>query len=239
MPIFKLSEELVFPPVHLAEDGLLAIGGDLSRARLLLAYRSGIFPWYSQGEPILWWSPDPRMVVFPQEAHASRRLRRKLRQGVFQITLNQDFRGVVRACAETPRRHEEGTWITQDMEAAYVALHDAGHACSIEAWRDGELAGGFYGVAIGACFFGESMFTRESDASKAAFAVFAAHFGAAGGLLIDCQVANPHLARLGAREIPRKRFLSLLAQGVKGNLTADAWNPHQFLAAPAFGEVRF
>lgn len=228
MPIYRLSHEPVFPPAYLAEDGLLAVGGDLSPARLVAAYRAGIFPWYSEGDPILWWSPDPRMVYFPGRAHVPRRLLRTLRQGRFQITLDRDFRAVIRACAETPRRHEKGTWITAEMEAAYIDLHDVGHSHSVEAWRDGVLVGGLYGVALGACFFGESMFSRERDASKVAFATFAAHFHAVGGAIIDCQVSNPHLVRLGAEEVPRRRFLGLLDRALQQRLHPGAWNPKQF-----------
>lgn len=199
-----------FPPVEVAlrqPDGLLAVGGDLSRERLLAAYRRGIFPWYSEDQPILWWSPDPRAVIFADSLHLSRRLRRRLRQQPFEITWNRVFEDVVSGCA-APRRDGAGTWITAEMHAAYVHLHRAGHAQSVECWRDAALVGGVYGVAIGSVFFGESMFSRESDASKAALQAVVRR----GFRLIDCQVPNPHLERLGATLLPRGRFIDLVAE---------------------------
>ena len=175
MPVFLLDKDLVFPPPDLADEGgLLAIGGDLSEKRLLLAYRMGIFPWYSEGDPLLWWSPDPRLILLPEEFHVSRRLARVIRQGVFRITMDEAFGSVIRACAETPRHDQgsrgsparPGTWITGEMVEAYCRLHAAGYAHSVECWREDELAGGLYGVSLGNCFFGESMFSRASDASK-------------------------------------------------------------------------
>jgi len=214
---------LAFPPVQHAEEGLLAIGGDLGEARLLLAYRSGIFPWYSEGEPILWWSPDPRMVLFPGEFHCSRSLRRVINQGVFTVTLDWDFAGVIRACAESPRPGQDGTWITAEMEAAYIGLHENGHAHSIECWCDGELAGGLYGVAIGGCFFGESMFSRQDNASKVAMHALVQAALAWGMPFIDCQVANPHLTRLGAREVSRDIYCQVLRKGLQTELAPGAW----------------
>nr|VFJ57460.1 MAG: leucyl/phenylalanyl-tRNA--protein transferase [Candidatus Kentron sp. DK] len=186
-------------------NGLLAMGGDLEPDRLLLAYRGGIFPWYSEGEPILWWSPDPRAVLFPEEIHLSRRLMRTLRQGHFQVTHNRCFADVVRGCA-APRPESGGTWITGEMRRAYLRLHELGFAHSIECWREGELAGGLYGVALGEVFFAESMFTRVRDASKVALKALCRR----GYRLIDCQFLTGHLARLGAVEIPRDRFLTLV-----------------------------
>lgn len=224
MPVYRLTNHVSFPPVHHAEDGLLAVGGDLSEARLLLAYRSGIFPWYSAGEPILWWSPDPRMVLFPEEFHCSRSLLRVIRRGEFTVTLDQAFPDVIRACGKTPRPRQDGTWITPAMEAAYVRLHASGHAHSVECWQDGVLVGGLYGVAIGGCFFGESMFSHRDNASKVAMYTLTRAALAWGIPLIDCQVANPHLARLGAREVPRRTFCELLRNGLATPLREGAWS---------------
>jgi leucyl/phenylalanyl-tRNA--protein transferase len=217
MPVFTLSSRLSFPPPHLAiKEGLLAVGGDLSIERLLLAYQSGIFPWYSPGEPILWWSPDPRLVLYPHELHVSRSLRRVIRQGLFQVTFDRDFEAVIRACAAAKRSYGEGTWITEEMQRAYCELNRRGYAHSVEAWQGDRLAGGLYGVAIGRAFFGESMFSRVSNASKVAFVVFVQSLERSGVQLIDCQVKTDHLARFGAREIPRKQFLEQLAAAVQG-----------------------
>ncbi|MCS6785651.1 MAG: leucyl/phenylalanyl-tRNA--protein transferase [Thiobacillaceae bacterium] len=203
-----------FPPVEqaLAEpNGLLAAGADLSPARLLTAYRLGIFPWFNPGEPILWWSPDPRMVLFPSEFRLSRSLRRRLRRRDYELRVDSAFTAVMQACA-APRPGQRGTWITPAMIAAYTRLHELGHAHSFETWIDGELVGGLYGVAIGRVFYGESMFARVSDASKIALAHLVAQLRAWGYGLIDCQMSTAHLASLGAREIPRAQFVRLLAQ---------------------------
>lgn len=224
MPVFRLGLELLFPSPELAEDGLLAVGGDLSVARLLLAYRHGIFPWYSPGEPILWWSPDPRMILLPEEMHLSRRLQRSLKHGRFRVSCDTCFADVIRACAKIPRKHERGTWITSEMQQAYIRLHEAGYAHSFETWEGDTLAGGLYGVSIGACFFGESMFSRVPDASKTAFAIARDHFIASGIKLIDCQLPNPHLRRLGAREVPRAQFLSILGEHVQQPTRLGPWS---------------
>lgn len=224
MPVFRLTNDIAFPPVHFAETGLLAIGGDLRRERLLLAYRSGIFPWYSEGEPLLWWSPDPRMVLYPDEFHCSRSLRRTIKKGVFEVTLDRAFPEVIRACASVPRGGQDGTWITPQMEAAYIDLHQTGHARSIECWHDGKLAGGLYGVSLGGCFFGESMFSRKTDASKVAMFTLVTAAKAWGIPFIDCQVANPHLASLGAREVPRRVFCRELDHGLAVRLAPEAWS---------------
>jgi len=211
MPIFQLSDKASFPPPHFSEgDGLLAVGGDLSEERLLKAYYMGIFPWYSNPDPILWWSPDPRLVLFPSEFRVSRRLRRTIRSGIFRITMDTAFEQVIKSCAEIPRRHEKGTWITPEMVAAYCRLHTAGFAHSVEAWSEGRLAGGLYGVAIGRCFFGESMFSKQSNASKVALVELVAYLQKKQFRLIDCQVTTSHLKKFGAREIPRAEFLSVL-----------------------------
>jgi leucyl/phenylalanyl-tRNA--protein transferase len=223
MPVYRLDKSIAFPPVHHADDGLLAVGGDLREERLLLAYRSGIFPWYSEGEPLLWWSPDPRMVLFPEEFHCSQRLKRVIKRGLFVVTLDRAFPEVIRACGETPRPGQDGTWITPAMEKAYVGLHRNGHAHSIECWLEDKLVGGLYGVAIGGCFFGESMFSHADNASKvAAFALTRAAL-AWGIPFIDCQVTNPHLLSLGAREISRGTFCQMLRDGLNTPLTPDAW----------------
>ena len=208
------TSELKFPPVdHATPEGLLAAGGDLSVPRLLEAYRQGIFPWYSAGQPILWWSPDPRAVLFPDKIKISRSLKKTLRKNQFRVTADQAFRQVMLACAG-PRKGETGTWITEEMVEAYCQLHERGHAHSIETWMDDKLVGGLYGIAIGRVFFGESMFSRVSDASKVATAYLCRQLDAWGFELIDCQIASPHLFTLGAEEIPRNQFRKLLTKGI-------------------------
>jgi leucyl/phenylalanyl-tRNA--protein transferase len=224
MPVYRLGRELVFPPPEAAEPGgLLAVGGDLAPARLLLAYSQGIFPWYDESLPILWHSPDPRMVLLPGELHVSRSLARTLRRRRFAVTLDRAFAGVIAACAETPRAYGPGTWITAEMRAAYVRLHEQGFAHSAEAWCGGELAGGVYGVALGACFFGESMFTRRRDASKVAFATLVRQLERWSFSLVDCQVHTGHLARLGARQWPRARFLRHLRRALGSETRRGPW----------------
>lgn len=224
MPLYVLTKALAFPPPALAlEDGLLACGGDLSVDRLLLAYRMGIFPWYSEGDPILWWSPDPRMVLFPKEFHLSRSLGRVLRSGRFTVTMDTAFEPVVTACAETRGAGRESTWITPEMVEAYIALHRAGYAHSVECWEGGALAGGLYGISLGACFFGESMFSAVSNASKVALAVLVSKLTDWDFRLLDCQLPNPHLRSLGAREIPRARFLALLEKALQRRTRAGSW----------------
>ncbi len=217
MTVFRLSPELIFPPPELADpSGLLAVGGDLSTARLLLAYQEGIFPWYSAGEPILWWSPDPRMVLYPEDIHLSRSLRKEMNRSSYRVTLNTAFSEVIRACARVPRQGQDGTWITEEMERAYVRLHRAGHAHSVEVWQEENLIGGLYGVGMGRCFFGESMFHERPNTSKIALVYLLAHFSALGGELVDCQQNTPLLASLGAREIPRVDFLHQMREAVAG-----------------------
>lgn len=206
------DDEAPFPPVELAlrdPDGLLAFGGSLSVQRLLHAYRQGIFPWYSEGQPIMWWSPDPRAVLFPDELKVSRSLRKTLKKQPYTVTLDTAFAEVMEACA-APREDGAGTWITNEMKEAYYELYLQGHAHSVEAWQDGELVGGLYGVSIGAVFFGESMFARRPDASKIAFVQLVQQLKCWGYALIDCQVHSGHLASLGAINIPRRVFVSLL-----------------------------
>jgi leucyl/phenylalanyl-tRNA--protein transferase len=209
-----------FPDVDCAleePNGLLALGGDLRPERLLYAYAHGIFPWYSDGQPILWWSPDPRMVLFPARLRVSRSLRKRLRRGDYEITANRCFREVVRACA-APRSSQTGTWILPEMLHAYVRLHELGHAHSIECWHEGRLVGGLYGVGVGRVFFGESMFSACPDASKVALATLCRRDYA----LIDCQLPSAHLARLGAQPIPRREFCSLLDRWCPASRSAPA-----------------
>lgn len=201
-----------FPPIEHALDdpnGLLAAGGDLSPQRLLDAYRRGIFPWYDKDQPILWWSPSPRAVLFPDQLHVSRSLRKTLRRQTYRVTLDTAFERVIRSCSE-PRTYSEGTWITEEMIAAYVRLHELGFAHSVEAWQGEELVGGLYGVALGKIFFGESMFSNATDASKVAFVHLVNQLQAWGFQLIDCQVENPHLVSLGSIVIGRSHFKGLL-----------------------------
>lgn len=225
MRLIQLSREsLNFPPPERAlrePNGLLAMGGDLSPARLLNAYHSGIFPWFSPGDPILWWSPDPRAVLLPEEFRLSRSMKRFHRRSPYQVTLNQRFAEVVDGCASD---REEGTWITPEVKRAWLKLHQLGHAHSVEVWRDGELAGGMYGMALGQLFCGESMFSRSENASKTAVLVFSEWFRQQGGKLIDCQVLNPHTASLGAREITREGYLQQVKLLSSLPLLADCWH---------------
>jgi leucyl/phenylalanyl-tRNA--protein transferase len=212
VPIFRLPRDHVFPEPRLAEpDGLLAMGGDLAPERLLRAYTSGIFPWYSEGSPILWWSPDPRLVLLPGWLHVPRSLARTARRGRFAVRADTAFARVIRRCADKARPGQEGTWITGEMAAAYERLHHLGFAHSFEAWEGGELVGGLYGVSLGGAFFGESMFADRPEASKVAFVQAVGWLASRGIGLIDCQVRTEHLARFGAREIPRDDFLARLA----------------------------
>jgi leucyl/phenylalanyl-tRNA--protein transferase len=233
MPVFVLSEAHNFPPPRLATpEGLLAVGGDLSRERLLLAYRMGIFPWYSDDEPILWWSPDPRLVLYPGEFHLSHSLEKVIRRGQFRVTMDRAFEAVIRECAAVRAGRSEGTWIVPEMIQAYCDLHGMGFAHSVEAWRGEHLAGGLYGVSLGSGFFGESMFTREANASKVALAALAAYLRAEGFELIDCQVTTGHLQRMGAREIPRARYLKELKRCLQAPTRAGPWKmPADVLAA--------
>ena len=205
------TDRLVFPhPRYADAEGLLGVGGDLSPQRLLLAYRHGIFPWYDKGQPILWWCPDPRFVLFPNKVKISKSMKQVFKKGLFHFTQNQAFETVIRACAEQERPDQEGTWLLPEMQAAYIELHRQGYAHSVEAWAGEELVGGLYGIRLGANFFGESMFARQSNASKAAF-IWACQTWVQDGLeLIDCQVHTDHLESLGAEFIPREDFLRQL-----------------------------
>jgi leucyl/phenylalanyl-tRNA--protein transferase len=217
MAVYRIPEDRVwFPPLEEAEpDGLLGVGGDLSSQRLLTAYSLGIFPWYSEEEgPILWWSPDPRAVLPLDAVHVPRRLRRVLRGGSFRCTINQAFAEVIRGCAESSRPEQAGTWLGSEMIEAYERLHRLGYALSAEAWREGRLAGGIYGVALGRAFFGESMFYRVPDASKAALVCLTDYLRARGCVLFDCQQHTPHMRRFGAQEIPRVEFARRLREAL-------------------------
>jgi leucyl/phenylalanyl-tRNA--protein transferase len=212
MPLFALEQELLFPPVALAEpDGLLAIGGDLSTERLLLAYRSGIFPWY-EGKHILWWSPDPRFVLFPDELKVSKSMRQLIRRDAFAFTVNSAFEAVIANCKTIARPGQDGTWITEEVREAYGKLHRMGIVHSAEAWYEGELVGGLYGVRLGRAFFGESMFSKQSNASKYAFIRYVEQLRSEGVELIDCQVYTEHLESLGARMIPREEFIRRIGE---------------------------
>jgi leucyl/phenylalanyl-tRNA---protein transferase len=220
-----LEPEQPFPAVHRAlrePNGLLAAGGDLSVKRLVTAYRQGIFPWYGEGQPVLWWSPDPRMVLYPREIAVSRSLRKRLRKRDFELRVDTCFVRVIHACAE-PRAGQGGTWITDDMLEAYASLHAAGMAHSVETWIDGELTGGLYGVALGGVFFGESMFSRATDASKIALVHLARQLERWNFGIVDCQMATTHLASLGAREIPRKDFVRALSELVNYPTRTGKW----------------
>ena len=215
MAVYRLSYEPACPPPeHADPDGLLAIGGDLSSLRILEAYRRGIFPWYSDGQPICWWSPDPRFTLFPHALHVSQRLKRVIRSQCYTVQFDTAFDAVIKHCATACRVNQIGTWITPAMRDAYSTLHGQGMAHSVESWQDGELAGGLYGVALGGTFFGESMFTHKANASKVAFVALVRQLHAWGFDLIDCQVASMHLARFGARSIPRSQFLAYLRSSV-------------------------
>lgn len=214
MPLFSLDKELVFPPVSFAEpDGLLAIGGDLSTERLLLAYQSGIFPWY-EGEHILWWSPDPRFVMFPGELVVSKSMKSVIKKNIFSFTTNAAFCEVIDNCKKISRKNQDSTWITDDTRNAYIELHKKGYAVSAEAWQDGNLVGGLYGVRLGNVFYGESMFSKVSNASKFAFIKYVEQLKSEEVQLIDCQVYTEHLESLGARMISRSEFIGLLHQNL-------------------------
>lgn len=223
MPVFRLPAHPHFPPPQLAEDdGLLAIGGELSPPWLLLAYSMGIFPWPVPGQPLLWWSPEPRCILVPGDLRISRSLRKVLRQQRYQVTLDRDFAGVINACAGVRLQAGESTWISAPMRRGYQLLHDLGHAHSVECWQDGVLQGGLYGVALERCFFGESMFHRQRNASKVAFVTLAATLFAAGFTLFDCQLPTAHLQSLGGRNVSRAKFLEALCYGgVRARIDPD------------------
>lgn len=212
------------------DDGLLAVGGDLCLERLILAYRMGIFPWYSRDEPVLWWSPDPRLILYPDALHVSRSLAKILKQGRFTVTLDRDFGQVIATCAGTLRDNQPGTWITRDMMDAYCRLHEAGFAHSVEVWNRDALAGGLYGVSLGKCFFGESMFARQDNASKVGLVTLVRLLKKWSFHFIDCQVTTRHLVRMGAREISRRQFMFELKQALKSPTRKGKWNVGQDFA---------
>jgi leucyl/phenylalanyl-tRNA--protein transferase len=223
MPVYMLGDELVFPPVDEAEDGLVAVGGDLSTTRLVLAYSSGLFPWYEEGQPILWHSPDPRYVITPESFHVPRRLARLMRSHAYRLTMDTAFDRVIDHCGRIERPGQDGTWITTDMRAAYVKLHREGLAHSVEVWRDDDLVGGLYGVSLGAAFFGESMFSTAADVSKIAFARFVSQLEPWGITLIDCQVHTDHLERFGALAWPREKYLRALGVALEQPTKQGKW----------------
>ena len=208
-----LTDAITFPAVEHADDhGILAIGGDLSPPRLIKAYQSGIFPWFSDDEPIIWWAPNPRFVLFPENLHISKTMQRLIRSGKFETTLDQDFAAVIKSCRHTPRPGQPGTWITPEMQAAYCDLHAQGYAHSVEVRENGNLVGGLYGVVVGGCFCGESMFSTVSNASKVALIKLVEHLTTRGFMMIDSQVFNDHMESMGAEEIPREQFMQRLQE---------------------------
>ncbi len=227
MAIYKLTDELIFPDPALADDGgLLAVGGDLRLERILLAYSMGIFPWYSEGQPLLWWSPDPRAILVPDEVHISKSLRRVMRSHKFMIRFDSRFGDVIRNCSETKRDDQAGTWITDGMIQAYCGLHAAGFAHSVEAYYEEELVGGLYGISLGKAFFGESMFSHMSDASKTAFVSLAKLVGNLGFDFIDCQLPTDHLNSLGAAEISREDYLLKLRFALSNQTHQGSWSKY-------------
>lgn len=224
MSVFILGEQPIFPdPAFADPDGLLAVGGDLSRERLISAYAHGIFPWYSSSTPILWWSPDPRPLINPAKVHVSRSLRRTLNKGRYEVRFDTAFEDVIAGCAKTPRPQGEGTWLTNDMIEAYLDLHDAGLAHSVEAWADGELLGGLYGVSLGKAFFGESMFFHEPSASKVAFVTLCRQLADWGFHFIDCQQTTPHMLAFGAVEYSRGAFMTQLKDAINYPTLRGRW----------------
>ena len=224
MPVYLLGEDIAFPPAELANrDGVVAVGGDFRPERLLLAYRSGIFPWPVEGMPLLWFSPDPRFVLDLREVHVARSLRKEMRRSPYRITFDQAFDEVLAGCADTPRPGQTGTWITDELFEGYSRMHRLGYAHSVEAWQGDRLVGGLYGIALGRAFFGESMFAHAPDASKIAFATLCGNLRARDFLFVDCQVHTEHLERFGAKEIPRKRFLRWLLEALEAPTKPSAW----------------
>jgi leucyl/phenylalanyl-tRNA--protein transferase len=224
MPVFRLTEALIFPDPALAEpDGMLAVGGDLGPERLLLAYANGIFPWFSRGYPILWWSPDPRFVLFPDKFKVSKSLAQRIRSGKYEVRFDTAFAAVIGHCAGVKRSHEDGTWITPGMKKAYIRLHELGFAHSIETWEEDRLVGGLYGISLGKAFFGESMFHLRPDASKVATYALVKQMKAWGFHFIDSQLRTEHLASLGAEEIPRADYLLQLEEALKSETLRGKW----------------
>jgi leucyl/phenylalanyl-tRNA--protein transferase len=225
LPYFDELTRIVFPAVEdSSPEGIVAVGGNLSPGMLLSAYRQGIFPWYSDPEPILWWSPDPRCVIFPKDIHISRSMRKFLKKNIFMITLDTDFEAIINGCKEAPRPGQRGTWITDAMRDAYIKLHNLGYAHSVEVWDGKILAGGLYGVSLGSCFFGESMFSRVSNASKVALIWVSELIATMGFEMFDCQVYSPHVETMGARLIPRNEFIIRLERCLEHRTLKGNWS---------------
>ena len=225
MPIYQLPKEPLFPhPSEAVADGLLAVGGDLSPQRLVAAYASGIFPWYGDDDPILWWSPDPRLVLYPEKFKVSKSLQHKIKQKTFDIRVDFAFEEVINSCKRVPRKEQDGTWITGEMKEAYIKMHELGLAHSIEVWEENKLVGGLYGLSLGKIFFGESMFHKRTDASKIAFYYLSRMAIKWQFSIIDCQVSNPHLLSLGAEEISRDLFLDILSESENTPTRQGRWN---------------
>jgi leucyl/phenylalanyl-tRNA--protein transferase len=225
MPVFQLPDNLIFPSPDLADDnGLLAVGGDLSKPRLLLAYSKGIFPWYSEGDPILWWSPDPRMILVPSKFKYSRSLKQKIKKDSYKVTMDSAFESVIMHCASVHNKSDGATWITDEMMEAYIQLHRSGVAHSVETWLDDKLVGGLYGISLGSAFFGESMFAKKSDASKVAFVFLIQQLQKWEFTLIDCQITTAHLKTFGAHEVSRKKFMTLLESALTVGTKKGKWN---------------
>lgn len=211
MSTYQLTDDLHFPPIsEAAEDGCVAIGGDLSPERLMLGYRSGIFPWFNDDEPIMWYSPNPRFVLFSEKLYVSRSMRSFMKKEEYKVTFNENFKGVIDACQKTKREGQDGTWITEEMRDAYLKMHELGYAKSVEVWRGEELVGGIYGIDLGNVFCGESMFSTASNASKVGLIAFIQKFQQEGGLLFDCQAHTTHMESMGAEMIPREEFMTYL-----------------------------
>jgi leucyl/phenylalanyl-tRNA--protein transferase len=230
MPLFRLPKALVFPPAQLARNnGLLCVGGDLTPERLILAYKNGIFPWFSENDPLLWWSPDPRLVLFPDKIHISKSLNKTIKKKPFIVRVDTAFERTINACSTLPRKENNGTWLVDEMIAAYITLHKKGYAHSIETWQDEKLVGGLYGISIGHTFFGESMFSLQKNASKIALVSLAAHLKNHNFDLIDCQVTSDHLIHMGAIEISRQSFLEIIEPSVLKKPIKNPWSPDQLL----------
>jgi leucyl/phenylalanyl-tRNA---protein transferase len=224
LPVYLLDNSLRFPPVQEAEEGIVAVGGDLAPERLLSAYQHGIFPWYSDGEPIIWWSPDPRFVLMPDDLHISSSMQRVINSGTFTATFDTDFDFVIRQCAVSSRKGQDGTWITNEMIDAYNRLHHLGYAHSVEVRKDNRIVGGMYGISLGKCFFGESMFFTEANASKFAFIFLVQWLKRHGFHFLDAQVYTTHVASLGAKNISRDEFMQLLKTGLSHETWTGKWN---------------
>lgn len=229
MPVYRLTENPIFPRPSLAEEnGLLAIGGDLTPRRLLEAYRLGIFPWYAEGDPILWWFTSPRLVLYPHEIHISKRLMRYMKKPLYRVTMDTVFSQIIKSCKNIRRDKGEETWITEEMQTAYITLHELGFAHSVECWLEDKLVGGLYGVALGKIFFGESMFSSMSNSSKIAFATLVLFLQEKGYKLIDCQMTTDHLLRFGAREISGRNFSTLLSEHISHFKPDGYWKYDSF-----------